>query len=62
MREFADKWGTRTRCRFERSKVHRLIAGTVSDPLFDCTVTRIDIPRKCIVTYESGDLLAGGGL
>ena len=62
VREFADKWGTRTKCRFERSKVHRLMAGTLSDPLFDCTVTRIDIPRKHIVIYESGDLLACGGV
>ena len=57
VRDFADKWGGRTRCRFERSKVHRLMAGKLSDPLFDCTVIRINIPRKCTVTYESGDLL-----
>ena len=56
--EFADKWGTRTRCRFGRSKIHRIMVGAQSDALFDCTVTRIDIPRKSTVTYESGDLLA----
>lgn len=61
VREFADTWGTRTRCRFERSKVHRLMAGKLSDPLFDCTVSRINIPRKCTVTYESGDLLGIAG-
>ena len=58
IRGFAAEWGKRTRCKFDRTKIHRLMTGAQSDPLFDCTVTRIDIPRKCTVTYESGDLLA----
>jgi hypothetical protein len=40
----------------DRTKVHRLMAGKMADPRFDCTVTRINIPRQRVITYESGVL------
>jgi hypothetical protein len=53
---FAKEWGDRTNLRFDRTKVHRLMAGKMADPRFDCTVTRINIPRQRVITYESGVL------
>lgn len=53
---FAKEWGNKTPVRFDRTKVHRIMAGKYADPQFDCTVTRINVPRTRVVMYDSGIL------